>query len=358
MMSGSRQNKVHVLVAEDSPVIRQLLVASLRAAPGVVVVGEAADGREVVEKALRLRPDVIAMDINLPVMNACEATHEIMRRCPAPVVVLSGGRDRRELAAAFKAIEAGAVAVLPRLMAGNASNLETASRELVRTMKLAPGLPIPKARLGESTAAGQTARVSPSATRHAARLVALGGSLGGPLTLLRILTQLPAPLPVPLLVVQHLSPEFLPEFVDWLAKASNLPVELAVHGQTAQAGVVYVAPADRHLEVRPGHRLAITEAPPEGGRRPSISRLFRSVAEHYGPWAVTVLLAGESDDGFVELRLLRSRGAVAIVQAPESPASAGAFETGSHVLDLPEIAALLAAIELPPGDRTDPGEPS
>ena len=342
---------IKVLVVEDSPVVREFLVHILGSDPGIRVVGTAHDGEEALEAIARQRPDVITMDVHMPKMNGLDATRRIMETCPTPIVVVSGSTDPAEVATTFEAMEAGALAVLRRPAGIGHPDHEATARELVQTVKLMSEVKVvrrwPRAPR-DSIARPAQPRLE-RAPGHC-RIVAIGASTGGPPVLQTILSQLPSDFPAPILVVQHMAAGFVRGFIEWLAHSSRLPIHLAAHAAQILPGHVYVAADELQMKVERGGRIALTREPPENGLRPSVSFLFRSVAEVYGGDAVAGLLSGMGRDGADELKLLKDKGAVTFAQDKDSsvvhgmPGEAIKLDAASFVLPPEKIAATLASL--------------
>lgn len=343
---------IKVLVVEDSAVVREFLVHLLAADPAIQVIGTASSGEEALEAVVQLRPDIITMDINLPKMNGFETTRRIMETSPTPIVIVSGSWAPQEVAPTFRAVEAGALAVLPRPSGVSHPGHEKMARELVQTIKLlsevkvvrrwAPRQRVTAAALAPSTTdAGKIAKV---------RVVAMGASTGGPAVLRTILAGLAEDFPVPVVIVQHMAAGFIHGFAEWLAQASRRPVSIATDGELLRAGHTYIAPDAFQMKIEAGGRVALTQDEIENGLRPSITYLFRSVATVYEAQAVGVLLTGMGKDGAEQLKVLRDKGAITLVQDKESsivygmPGEAIRLNAASHILPPEEIGALLNAI--------------
>jgi two-component system chemotaxis response regulator CheB len=310
---------IRVLVVEDSATVREFLLQILRSDPEIEVVGTAETGEEALEAVGRTRPDVITMDVHMPKMNGFDATRRIMETHPTPIVIVSGTVDMADAAEAFRAIEAGALAVLQRPYGvGHSAHQKTAA-ELVRTVRLMSEVKVirrwPRSRPVEIPPdASVCTEFRQQAAQTHVSLVAVGASTGGPPVLRTILAALPRDFSVPVLIVQHIAPGFTQGFADWLAQSSSLPVQIPVHGQPVLPGQVYLAPDGFHMAVGPQGQIHLNKDEPENGLRPSVSHLFRSVAHAYGSRAVGVLLTGMGKDGAWELKLMKEQGAVTIAQ--------------------------------------------
>jgi two-component system, chemotaxis family, protein-glutamate methylesterase/glutaminase len=344
---------IKVLVVEDSLVVREFLVHLLNSAGGIRVIGTAADGDEALEFVGRERPDVIAMDINMPRMNGIEATRRIMETRPVPIVIVSGIWNPKEVETTFRAMEAGALAVVQKPRGIGHPDHEATVKELVQKVKLMSEVKLvrrwPKYRdskRAEVTPAN--ACVGPSGESAAIRsikMVAVGASTGGPPVLYEILTGFPQNFPAPLVIVQHIAPGFTKGMVDWISGASRLKVKIAADGEKLLPGHAYFAPEHRHMGVRRDDTILLSDEGEEDRVCPSVSHLFRSVADAYGCEAVGILLTGMGGDGARELKLMKDRGAVTIIQDRESAA----------VYGMPGVAEEMGAASyvLPPGKIVD-----
>jgi two-component system chemotaxis response regulator CheB len=350
---------IKVLVVEDSPVVREFLVYILGSDPGIRVVGTANNGEEALEAVKRYLPDVITMDIHMPKMGGLEATRRIMETDPTPIVIVSGSTDSHENTKTFRAMEAGALAVLARPTGIGHSDHETTTRELVQTVKLMSEVKLvrrwPQTRrepiLPSAAQAlmGKPASV-PGKNPAKIKVIAIGASTGGPPVLQTILAMLPRDFPLPVLIVQHMATGFITSFVEWLAQASVLPVHVAMHGELILPGHVYVAPDECQMKVEHGGKIVLTKDEPENGLRPSVSYLFRSLAAVYGGDAVAGLLTGMGRDGADELRLLKEKGAVTFAQDKDSsvvhgmPGEAIKLDAATFILTPDKIAAVLMSL--------------
>lgn len=301
---------IRVVIADDMQASLALLEAIFRMEPGFEIVGRARDGGEAVELTRTLRPDLVTMDVEMPVLNGFEATLKIMTECPTPIVVVSG-QDVSSVAFALNAMKAGALAVVPKPDAPGTPAFEGQARHLLTVTRAMSGVKLlPQVRTARSAAPAAQAR-----TR--ARVVAIAASTGGPPALSRILSELPSGFRAPLLVVQHIAEGFAEGLAQWLGASSPLRVKVAEDGERLEPGTAYLAPDRRHLGVR-GDRVELSDAPPVDGFKPSGSWLFESVARSYGPAALGLILTGMGRDGVAGLAALRAAGGTVVAQDQES----------------------------------------
>ena len=340
---------INVLVVEDSPVVREFLIHILSSDPDITVIATAHDGEEALDLVRRYRPDVITMDIHMPKLNGLEATRLIMETNPTPIVIVSGSGNTHEVATTFDAMNAGALAVLRRPAGIGHMDHQAMARNMVQTIKLMSEVKVVR-RWSHMRTAGPTLQpANLGLIRESAqiRVVALGASTGGPSAIETILAALPRNFPVPILIVQHMAAGFVGGFVRWLANSSRLPVHVATHGALLLPGHVHIAPDEYQMKVERGGRIILTKDELENGLRPSVSYLFRAVAEVYGCDAVAGLLTGMGRDGANELRLLKESGAVTFAQDRDSsvvngmPGEAVKLDAAMLVLPLEKIAAAL-----------------
>jgi two-component system chemotaxis response regulator CheB len=333
---------IRVVIVEDSPVAQQYLIYLLTSDSSIKVVGVAKNGLEAIEIVKRERPDVITMDIHMPIMDGFEATRMIMKTVPTPIVIVSASTEATEAEATFKALEAGALAFVRRPPGFDHLDFDVAAKELVKTVKLMSEVKVIR-RFSTTTRTEKSPPISlasSSSDRPEIRLIAIGASTGGPVALQEILSILPHDLPVPVLIVQHIASGFKLGFVNWLAGTSNFPLSVASHGEYLLPGHGYIAPDNLHMGVDINMRIVLSDHAPENGVRPSVDYLFRTVAAVMGPHAAGVLLTGMGRDGAKELKTMRERGSVTIAQD----------EASSIVFGMPYEAIMLnaAVYTLPP----------
>jgi two-component system, chemotaxis family, protein-glutamate methylesterase/glutaminase len=342
------RRKIGVVVVDDSPTVREFLVFLLNSDPEIQVVGVADNGKQALEIVNRKKPDIIIMDVNMPGMNGFEAAREIMQTQPTPIIMVSGSHDSEEVSAVFNAREAGALILLAR--PGNSDRPEDRLdvENLIRIVKAFAEVKVVKrwARRASTTA---TSALSTDLGRppQPIQVVAIGASTGGPMALRTVFSGLRKVLPVPVVIVQHMAYGFTEGFAEWLSREAGIPVRLACRGERIQSGQTYVAPDGFHMLIGPGGHIRLDGSGPVDGLRPSVARLFESVADVYGNRTLGILLTGMGTDGAAELKRMNSLGAITIAQDEQSsivhgmPGEAIRIGAASYVLSLTEIPAAM-----------------
>ena len=357
---------IRVLVVEDSVTVRRRLCEVLASDPALAVVGEAADGKQAIERCHALRPDVVTMDMMLPVLSGLGATEHIMAHCPTPILIVSSSTNRGELFKTYDALAAGAVDVMEKPRGTEMDGVW--ERQFIATVKLVSRIRVVthlRARLGvlgqPPIESGPTAWFVRSPSDENYEIVAIGASTGGPAAILEILRVLPSPFPLPVLFVLHIGEPFGTAFGDWLSHQTGIPVSYAHDGDvvSTMAGRVTMAPPDAHLVVKDG-RLRLTQDPMRHSCRPSVDILFESVAREYGPSAIACLLTGMGRDGAAGLLEVRQAGGLTIAQDEATSVVYGmpreAMILGGVVRELPlhEIGSTLAALSARKGELRQP----
>lgn len=346
--------KTRVLVVDDSLTARKRLVEVLRSDPELEVAGEAADGRGAIELCRTLRPDVMTLDMMLPVMSGVAVTEHVMAYCPTPILIVSSSTNRGELYKTYDALAAGAVDVFEKPTGKEPD--EFWERGLVSAVKVVAriraithirgrlALPpeIPSGGLPLQSSNGSRLR----------NVIAIGGSTGGPAAVVEILRGLPVDFPIPILLVIHIGEPFGLAFADWLDGLSAVRVRYARDGEDlptpGQAGVV-MARAGSHLIVQRG-KLRLTRDRERNSCRPSIDVLFESLAGELGGQTAACLLTGMGRDGASGLLALRQAGALTIAQDEASsvifgmPKEAIQIGAAERVLPLNQIGPVLAGV--------------
>jgi two-component system chemotaxis response regulator CheB len=319
---------IRLVLVEDSATQRAALVRVLEAEGDISVVAEAADADAAVDEVARLRPQVVTMDLDLPRGGGQGAITRIMAETPTPILVLSGVIDTAGAPPAVAALAAGAVDALPKPRAWT----DETARALRRQVRMVASVPV----------VGRRRRAAAPARRpgggNGMPVVGIAASTGGPAALMAVLRSVPL-LPAPILVVQHIHPSFVAGFATWLDDAIALPVSLAVDGELAQPGRVYVAPGETHLRLESRRRLAL-DPEPRTVHCPSADELLHSIAREAGALSVGAVLTGMGGDGAAGLLAIRQAGGRTFAQDAET----------STVFGMPRAAERLGAVQrlLPP----------
>jgi len=347
--------RIRTLVVEDSLTVRKYLVEVLTAAADFEVIGEAEDGRAAIELCQKLRPDVMTLDMMLPVMTGLAAAEYIMAYCPTPILIVSASTNRGELFKTYEALAAGAVDVLEKPSGdGRDDAWERRFTDAVRMVSRIRVITHPRGRLGPPREARAHASAEPRSDRDPAapRVVAIGASTGGPGAVRAILRGLPATFATPILLVVHIGAMFATAFADWLDGESPLRVAYARDGEALPRvgeGRVIMAPPDRHLVVE-RERLRVTDGPERHSCRPSVDVLFASLAADLRERCVACLLTGMGQDGAEGLLAIRRAGGLTLAQDEETsvvfgmPREAIRLGGADRILPLAQFAPTLLSL--------------
>ncbi|MFO7602441.1 MAG: chemotaxis response regulator protein-glutamate methylesterase [Gammaproteobacteria bacterium] len=327
---------VRVLVVDDSGFFRRRVIEILEADPLIEVIGSAQNGEEAIEQAAKLKPDVITMDIEMPVLDGISATRKIMASNPTPIIMFSS-LTTDGAKATLDALDAGALDFLPKRFEDIAKDKEEAKKllcERVRSLarqpvrrtvaRSTPSTTPPDKPARPSAAAATTApRPAPGMTTAPAaaprrgmakggiKLLAIGTSTGGPVALQKVLMALPANFPVPILMVQHMPGTFTPAFAQRLNQSCAIEVKQAEDGDLIKPGVAYLAPGGMQmlLDGRAGNAvLRVIESDPSLTYKPSVDITFRSITKVYPKETLAVVLTGMGADGREGARALKQAG--------------------------------------------------
>lgn len=360
---------VKVLVVDDSGFFRRRVTEILSSDPAIQVVGTATNGREAIDQTMALKPDVITMDYEMPMMDGITAVRQIMQRCPTPVLMFSS-LTHEGARVTLDALDAGAVDYLPKNFEDISRNPEkvkqllcekvhTVSRSNRRYSGLAHSshaAPIPAARSSNfSSPAASPARSAgaapgaPAASpkRKAYKLVAIGTSTGGPVALQRVLTQLPSSFPAPIVLIQHMPAAFTKAFADRLDKLCKIRVKEAEDGDLLRPGLALLAPGGKQMMVDGRGCVRILPGDERLNYKPCVDVTFGSAAKAYHDKVLAVVLTGMGADGREGARLLKQSGSqvwaqdeascviygmpMAIVKANLSDAVYGLDDIGRHL---------------------------
>lgn len=340
---------IRVLVVDDSLTVREHMAAVLGADPELEIVGQAADGQAAIDLCRDLRPDVITLDMQMPLLDGLSATEHIMGHVPTPILIVSSSTNRGDLFRTYDALAAGAVDVLEKPRLGESD--DGWNERFVRTVKLVSRIKVithPRARIAamrrSNAPAPPAAPRAPHGPHASGRIVAIGASTGGPAALVSVLSHLSQVPRVTILIVQHIDRLFAPGFVEWLGNQTGRRIREATDGQALMTpeGGTWMPTTDAHLVARDG-RLWLERSAPRHACRPSIDLLFESLAAEAGPRVVACLLTGMGKDGASGLLAIRSAGGSTFAQDEATcvvygmPREAARLGAAQRILSLPEI---------------------
>ncbi len=364
---------IRVLIVDDSGFFRRRLTEILNSDPQIEVIETAVDGKDAVEKARICRPDVITMDIEMPVMNGIDATRAIMKQRAVPIIMFSS-LTYDGAKATLDALEAGATDFLPKRF-DDISNDKAEARTILcariksmvshkpsviaaRTaVKTPPSVPPQRQPLSHKVASAPAAAPRATKGRTAAAfkpseydLVAIGTSTGGPVALQEVLVQLPANFALPLLLVQHMPATFTEAFAARLNQQCNIEIREAKNGDALKPGVALLAPGGKQMKLeKRGGRLLVKiedETDPMQNYKPCVDVTFATVSMALGSRALGIILTGMGADGSISCKAMQSRGATIWAQDEASsviygmPAAVAGF--ADQILPMKEIGKKLA----------------
>lgn len=313
---------VRVLVVDDSAFFRKRLTEILSSDNHIEVIGTASNGKEAVDQVAKLKPDVVTMDIEMPVMDGITAVRRIMESSPTPILMFSS-LTTEGAKATFDALDAGAVDYLSKHMDEIASDREVLKRQLCARVRLigARGLSksavvkVSKKPAPVTPAIQPTSKPAPRKGKY--RIVAIGTSTGGPVALQEVLTHIPKNFPLPIVLIQHMPSTFTPAFAERLNKICQIAVKEAQDGDVLVPGTAFLAPGGKQMLIevqRGGAHIRIIEAQPGQTYKPSVDVTFSSVANAYEGDVLAVILTGMGADGREGARLLKQKGATVWAQ--------------------------------------------
>ena len=340
---------IKVLVVDDSPTIRRLVTMALVEDPAIEVIGHAVNGREAIAQVRRLKPDVVTLDIEMPVLDGLGALRGIREDHPRLPVIMFSTLTQRGAITTLEALSLGAsdYVTKPSNTGSVAESIASVRNQLVPKIKALAGV---RRVLAPTPPVTRPLMPAPAVSPE---LLVIGASTGGPDALSRLMAGLPADLPVPVLVVQHMPPVFTAMLAERLDRVSPLSVAEATEGAVLQPGTALLAPGDFHLRVGRSAgvlRAHLDQGPQENFCRPAVDALFRSVHETVGGRAVAVVLTGMGQDGLIGCQLLAGSGARIVVQDEETsvvwgmPGAVATAGLAHEVLPLDDVAARLTAL--------------
>jgi two-component system chemotaxis response regulator CheB len=378
---------VKVLIVDDSGFFLRRLAEMINGCEGLKVVGTASNGREAIEKVLELKPDVITMDYEMPVMDGITAVRQIMAKQPTPILMFSS-LTYEGARVTLDSLEAGAVDFLPKNfdeISRNSSDLRNRLAERIRvvansgksrlsTAAISPVVSPTHSQTASSQTSSSIPRSAPVAklapevikpvtnsapvappsqrtTRKHFSIVLIGTSTGGPVALQNVLTKLPASFSAPIVLIQHMPATFTPAFAERLNSQCRIKVKEAEDGETLKSGTAYLAPGGKQLLISQGNVLKVLPGDERLNYKPSVDITFASAANIYGDKALGIILTGMGSDGCEGARLLKKNGATIWSQDEAScviygmPMAVAKANLSDEILSLTDVGSRLAELQ-------------
>ncbi len=332
----NKSNTVKVLIVDDSAFMRKVLAEIIDAEESLSVIGTATDGRDALVKIEKLNPDVITMDVEMPIMNGISCLKEIMQRFPKPVIMLSSGTDHgAELT--IKALDEGAVDFIAKPK--NIFDIKNDGKryEIIEKIAIAKNISFDNLRNQSEKESGFTQTKSIKQLKY---IIAIGTSTGGPKALQGVIPLLPGDIPAAVLIVQHMPPGFTTSLAERLDSKSELIVKEASHREKILAGHVYIAPGDSHMLIENTSNgdivINLDKSPPVGGHRPSVDVMMNSLSDTGLKNIIGVIMTGMGSDGSVGVKKLKEINKSYIIAQDED---------SSVVFGMPKMAIQTGAVD-------------
>ncbi|HYL11229.1 MAG TPA: chemotaxis response regulator protein-glutamate methylesterase [Candidatus Acidoferrales bacterium] len=349
-MSPAHTKKVRVLIVDDSTFMRKVLQDIIASDAEMQVAGQAKDGREAVVMAESLKPDVIAMDINMPHMDGLQASELIMASNPRPIVIVSS-ESREGADSTLRALELGAIEFVAKPSSGVDLDMNNVREDLLRKLKMAAKVRVvrtasrPKSHVAQNAGKNSGAQAAPKIAPPDMRfpVVVLAASTGGPATVMRLAPGFTKDFPAAVILVQHMPASFTSQFALQLSEFTNIRVKDAEHNEALLPGCLYVCPGSHHLRVTPTGRIQLDNSGRIGGYLPRIDVTMETVAAYAGAMTIGAVLTGMGNDGVKGVQAIKAAGGLVIAQDEASCVIFGmpaeAIKTGAvdHVLNIDDI---------------------
>lgn len=312
---------INVLVVDDSVFMRKLLSDLFAGETDFSVVDTARNGKDAIDKAKRLKPDLITLDIEMPVVDGIKALEIIMQECPTPVVMISSLTQAGAIAT-LRALELGAVDFVAKT-AGPISNITEIRAEILTKCRAAARVNASQLSTKQVNNAKQVLKSTYVAASGLTeeRIIAIGTSTGGPRALQEVITKIPGNIPCGIVIVQHMPPGFTKSLAERLNSLSSVTVKEAEHNDIVRPGLVLIAPGDYHMLLeREGGKVVVklNQNPSIGGHRPAVDPLMESVARIFGNKAIGVILTGMGHDGSKGMQAIKRQNGQTIAEDQSS----------------------------------------
>ncbi|MCK5533775.1 chemotaxis-specific protein-glutamate methyltransferase CheB [bacterium] len=310
-MSG----KIRVVITDDSLIARELIRKILETDDQIEIVGVAKNGKEAVEMVSALKPDIITLDLRMPVMDGFKAIEQIMAFNPTPILVITATSFKKKQEIVFEALALGALDIVVKPSPEMWVDFSRAGGELIKKLKILSGIPVVTHLQGKKKS---LKKITLPGNLKGFKVIAIGASTGGPQALLRILSRFPSDFPAGIVVVQHIAAGFTERLVEWLNKSCKISVQVAKDGQKVIPGQALIAANGNHSIIDENGLVKLSKSSPVNGHRPSIDILFSSVASVYKSDTIGIILTGMGKDGVEGMKRIKRSGGKTIAQDKES----------------------------------------
>ncbi|WP_088041207.1 chemotaxis response regulator protein-glutamate methylesterase [Bacillus sp. EAC] len=338
--------KINVLVVDDSAFMRKMISNILNSDDDINVIGTAKTGKEAIEKVIKLKPNVVTLDIEMPVLNGLEALKVIMKEFPVPVIMLSSLTQEGAISS-FKALDYGAVDFVPKPSGSISLDIDLISEQLIKKVKIAITVNLKKLKAPVKTIKTpilnenkpEPITIKDSATKSSNQIVCIGTSTGGPRALQEVLTNIPRGFIPPIFIVQHMPAGFTNSLAMRLDKLSTIHIKEAENDEKVVTSTAYIAPGGYHMKVIQKNNelfIELTEEPACNGHRPSVDVLFESISNLVNYEITSAILTGMGADGAKGMKLIK--------QHCKGTTIAESEET-SVVFGMPKAAVLLNIVD-------------
>ena len=307
--------KIRVVIADDSLIAREVIKKILETDAHIKVVGVAKNGKEAVKMVAALKPDIVTLDLRMPVMDGFKAIEEIMAFNPTPILIITATAFDKKKEIVFEALALGALDIVDKPSPEMWGDFSRVGGELIRKIKTLSMVPVVTHLKGKDK---KLKRIVVPENIERFRIIAIGASTGGPQAILRILSRFSEDFPAGIVIVQHIAAGFIEKMVEWLDKKCKISVQLAKQGQKIISGQALVAPDGTHSIVEENGLIRLIETSPVNGHRPSIDVLFSSVSSVYGADSIGIILSGMGRDGVEGMRQIKSASGKTIAQDEDS----------------------------------------
>ena len=335
-------NKINVLVVDDSAFMRKVIPKMLEEDRNIKVIGIAKDGKEAFKKNLKLKPDVITMDVEMPVMNGQVALETIMKNSPIPVVMLSAV-TKKGADATLMALEAGAVDFITKPESIFKVKDESVKNDIIEKIIIASKVDIKKYKPISMLSKNKIGKTKILRSKKLSKIILIGTSTGGPRALQQVIPKIPGDINAAILVVQHMPPGFTKSLSERLDNVSEVSVKEAEGNEELLPGCVYIAPGDKHLKVKKVGGKFFTyldDGELVSGHKPSVDALFNSVNKMNVSNVIAVIMTGMGKDGAKEIKGLKENGNYTIAQDEESCVVFGMPKSAIGINAITEVVGL------------------